>query len=90
MEKYNADITKEIITMWNAYKKLSSVWPTLTNPEGEINCCVLDAIVETSDPQFVSLTAFGMYLKFIMSSHKNGVLLLPTKDVFDAWYNNKV
>jgi hypothetical protein len=88
MENSNVDIPKEITTMWNAYKQLSNVWPTLKNPEGEINSCVLDVIVETSDPQFLSLTAFGIYLKFILSSHKNGVLLPPTKDVFDAWYNN--
>lgn len=82
MANSTVDIPKEIATMWHAYKKLASVFPT----ESEINCSILDVIAATSETQPQSLAAFGNYLKFMLGSSKEGVLLNPTEDVFNAWY----
>jgi hypothetical protein len=85
------DISKEISVMWGAFKRLSSVVPMLENPEGEINCSILDQVVtatrDSSRVDVVSLSAFGNYLKFMLSSQKDGVLFQPTEQTFRDWYN---
>jgi hypothetical protein len=86
MDQTNVDIPKEIAIMWNAYKQLASVLPSHNNPESEINCSILDVIVATSEPEPQSLAAFGNYLKFMLGSIKEGVLLSPTEEVFNSWY----
>jgi hypothetical protein len=87
----NVVISEEIATMWQSYQRLCSVWHTLANPEGEINDSILDVIAK--DPKVgrsaASLAMFGNYLKFMLNSQKDGVVLPPTPETFSDWYNGK-
>lgn len=88
-------VADEILTMWRAYERLVSELSTSDNPEGEINCSVLDVLTQfdgsqSDGPQFaISLAAFGCYLKFMLRSHSDKGLALPTEETFRAWYKKE-
>lgn len=85
------DIADEILMMWRSFERLSSVWETLDNPEGQINCSIIDIIAKNPMPKesVVSVSAFGNYLKFMLNSNWDGVLRQPTEDVFHDWYKGR-
>ena len=84
-------ISKEIAAMWQSFQRLCSIWYTLENPEAEINDSIVDVIAE--DPSIgasaPALAMWGNYLKFMLSSQKDGVVFPPTEDTFLKWYNGK-
>jgi hypothetical protein len=86
MSTVNVDIAKEIATMWESYKRLATIWPTLENPDGEINSSTLDVIMQNPQPDHALLSPFVLYLKFMLSSHIDGILYPPTEATFNAWY----
>ena len=89
MAEVPIDIPKEIATMWAAYKRLSTVLSTHNNPESEINSSVLDVLMSTAELETISLVAFGNYLKFMLGSQKEGILLNPPEEVFSSWLHKE-
>ena len=87
----NVVISQEIATMWQSYQRLCSVWNTLPKPEGAIDDSLLEVIAKdpTLGTSACPLAMFGNYLKFMLTSQKDGVVFAPNPDTFFDWYTGK-
>ena len=80
-------VSDEILCMWQAYQRMLSVWPMIENPEGQLNCAIIDNVSQGKMITPESVAAFGNYVKFMMSSTKLGILQHPTEQSFTEWYH---